>query len=98
MDYLDDLYLFKQVVDCNGISSASRHLGIAKSTLSRRLNALESRLGSSCSTIARANFSSRTLASRVTKCTALVDQAEQIHSMAEQVRALAGDYISFARR
>jgi hypothetical protein len=26
MDYLDDLYLFKQVVDCNGISSASRHL------------------------------------------------------------------------
>ena len=45
MDYLDDLYLFKQVVDCNGISSASRHLGIAKSTLSRRINALESRLG-----------------------------------------------------
>jgi DNA-binding transcriptional LysR family regulator len=44
-DY-NDLYLFAQVVIHNGYSSASRNLGIPKSRLSRRITALEDRLGS----------------------------------------------------
>jgi DNA-binding transcriptional LysR family regulator len=42
----NDLYLFAQVVIHNGYSSASRTLGIPKSRLSRRVAALEDRLGS----------------------------------------------------
>ncbi|MBN8950569.1 MULTISPECIES: LysR substrate-binding domain-containing protein [unclassified Rhizobium] len=45
MKGLDELYIFKMVVDCGGISQASRQLNIPKSTLSRRLNDLEMRLG-----------------------------------------------------
>lgn len=88
MDYLDDLYLFKQVVDCNGISSASRHLGIAKSTLSRRINALESRLGVKLFHHSPRQFQLTHFGiACYEKCTALVDQTEQIHRMAEQLRA-----------
>jgi len=43
---LNDLYIFAQVVVHNGYSSASRDLGLPKSTLSRRIAALEERLGS----------------------------------------------------
>jgi DNA-binding transcriptional LysR family regulator len=42
----NDLYLFAQVVIHNGYSSASRTLGVPKSRLSRRIAALEERLGS----------------------------------------------------
>jgi DNA-binding transcriptional LysR family regulator len=42
----NDLYLFAQIVIHNGYSAASRTLGIPKSTLSRRIAALEERLGS----------------------------------------------------
>src|SRR5882757_5534302 len=42
----NDLYLFAQIVIHGGYSAASRNLGIPKSTLSRRITALEGRLGS----------------------------------------------------
>jgi DNA-binding transcriptional LysR family regulator len=42
----NDLYLFAQIVFHDGYSAASRNLGIPKSTLSRRIAALEERLGS----------------------------------------------------
>lgn len=42
----NDLFLFAQVVIHNGYSSASRTLGVPKSRLSRRIAALEERLGS----------------------------------------------------
>ncbi|BCH22684.1 LysR family transcriptional regulator [Mesorhizobium sp. L-8-10] len=45
MKGLDELYTFKMVVDCGGISPASRRLNLPKSTLARRLNDLEKRLG-----------------------------------------------------
>lgn len=45
MKGLDALYLFKTLVDCGGISAASRRLNLPKSTLARRLNELEERLG-----------------------------------------------------
>jgi len=43
---LDDIYLFKQVVDFGGVSAASRALRIPKSTVTRRIALLEKRLGS----------------------------------------------------
>lgn len=42
---LDDVYYFVQAVDHKGISSAARALGMAKSSLSRRIHGLESALG-----------------------------------------------------
>ncbi|MGE3066889.1 MAG: LysR substrate-binding domain-containing protein [Hyphomicrobiaceae bacterium] len=45
MQDLNDLYYFAQVVDHGGYAAASRALGIPKSKLSRRILALEDRLG-----------------------------------------------------
>lgn len=45
MKGLDELYTFKMLVDCGGISAASRKMSLPKSTLARRLEALEKRLG-----------------------------------------------------
>jgi DNA-binding transcriptional LysR family regulator len=42
---LNDLYFFVQVVQHNGFAAAGRALGTPKSTLSRRIHALETRLG-----------------------------------------------------
>ncbi len=46
MRSLDDLFLFRKVVDLGGVSAASRELRIPKSTVTRRIALLESRLGS----------------------------------------------------
>lgn len=45
MQDLNDLYFFAQVVEHGGFASAGRALGVPKSTLSRRVTALEERLG-----------------------------------------------------
>lgn len=45
MKSVDELYVFKMVVDCGGISKASRRLNVSKSTLARRLVDLETNLG-----------------------------------------------------
>jgi DNA-binding transcriptional LysR family regulator len=45
MQDLNDLYLFARIVDHRGFTAASRALGIPKSRLSRRVAALEDRLG-----------------------------------------------------
>ncbi|VVP67099.1 HTH-type transcriptional regulator DmlR [Pseudomonas fluorescens] len=42
---LNELYLYAQIVEHQGIGAASRELGIPKSRLSRHLSALEERLG-----------------------------------------------------
>lgn len=42
---LNDFYLFVQIVDRGGFAAAGRHLGVAKSTLSVRMRALETKLG-----------------------------------------------------
>jgi DNA-binding transcriptional LysR family regulator len=46
MQSLDDIYLFKKVVDFGSVSAASRALRIPKSTVTRRISLLEERLGS----------------------------------------------------
>lgn len=45
MQDLNDLYLFAQVVEHGGFAAAGRAVGIPKSKLSRRVGALEARLG-----------------------------------------------------
>ena len=45
MQDLNDLYYFVQVVDHGGFAPAGRALGLPKSKLSRRVAALEGRLG-----------------------------------------------------
>jgi DNA-binding transcriptional LysR family regulator len=45
MDNLNDLYLLVRVVEARGFSAAERATGIARSRLSRRIAALEARLG-----------------------------------------------------
>lgn len=45
MEDLNDLYLFMRVIDAGGFSAAERSTGIPKSRLSRRIAALETRLG-----------------------------------------------------
>lgn len=42
---LDDMAIFVEVVDAGGFTAASERLGLRKSTVSRRLTALEERLG-----------------------------------------------------
>lgn len=42
---LNDLYLFAQVVECNGFTAAGDALGIPKSRISRRISQLEASLG-----------------------------------------------------
>lgn len=45
MQDLNDLYLFAQVVEHGGFAAAGRAVGVPKSKLSRRIGALEARLG-----------------------------------------------------
>jgi len=45
MRSLDDIYLFKKVVDFGGVSAASRALRMPKSTVTRRIAGLEKQLG-----------------------------------------------------
>lgn len=45
MPGLNDLYLFKNVVDADGLSAAARRLNIPKSTIARRMSELETQLG-----------------------------------------------------
>ncbi len=42
---LNDLHLFVQAVDSGSFTAAARHLGIPKSTVSKRVAELEARLG-----------------------------------------------------
>lgn len=42
---LDDLYLFKQVVDSGGMSGSARSLRLPKSTIARRMAVLEGKVG-----------------------------------------------------
>src|SRR5215468_5027377 len=45
MQDLNDLYVFSQVVEHNGFTGAAKALGVARSSICRRISQLEERLG-----------------------------------------------------
>ena len=45
MENLNDLFIFSQVVENNGFTGAARALGVARSSICRRVGQLEEQLG-----------------------------------------------------
>lgn len=88
MQDLNDLYYFAQAVDHGGFAPAGRALGIPKSKLSRRVAALEDRLG-----VRLVNRSTRTFALTETgrvyldHCKAMLVEAEAAQEAVDSLRA-----------
>jgi DNA-binding transcriptional LysR family regulator len=85
---LNDLYLFAQIVEHGGFSPASRALGLPKSRLSRRIAALEERLGTRL-----VQRSTRTFAvtdagrAFLQHCQAMIAEAEAAENAVAEIRA-----------
>ncbi len=89
MKGLDELYAFKTVVDCGGISAAARRLGTPKSTLARRMNDLEARLGVQLfhrgpRRFVLTNFGRECYA----QCARLTREADKVFAMADRTAAM----------
>jgi DNA-binding transcriptional LysR family regulator len=88
MNGLDDMYLFRKVVECGGISAAARRLGIAKSTLSRRIGDLETRLGLPLYHRDSRHFGMTNFGSECYQhCVRLANEADKVLALAERTRA-----------
>lgn len=72
MGQLEDMALFVRIVDTGSITKAAKQLGIAKSAVSRRLKALETRLGSQ-------------LISRTTRRSNLTETGELYYQQAKNI-------------
>ncbi len=88
MSGLDDMYLFKQVVDHGGLSAAARTLGIPKSTVARRITELETRLGNvlflrDTKTFVLSNFG----AICYEQCTTIAREVDGLLDLADRYRA-----------
>ena len=86
MEYLKEMAIFVQVVDCGSFSAASRQLGITTSAVSRHVSRLEAHMGAR-------------LLQRTTRSLALTELGAQVHAgcaqmlaSAKEVHALAGSY------
>ena len=87
MHGLDDMYVFKCVMDCGGVSAAGRRLSVPKSTIARRLADLEKRLGvplfhRGSRTFAPTNFGTECYES----CAKMALEADKILAMADRSR------------
>ncbi|WP_118134681.1 LysR substrate-binding domain-containing protein [Oceanicella sp. SM1341] len=94
MHGLDDMYLFKQVVDFGSISAASRSLRIPKSTLARRIAALEAQLGSplfhrAAQGLLLTNFGRECHA----HCCRLVEEADRVLDLADRRRETPSGFL-----
>ena len=85
MQDLNDLFYFVQVVDYSGFAPAGRALGVPKSKLSRRITALETRLG-----VRLINRSTRGISvtelgrAYYQRCVAMLDEAHAAQETIEQ--------------
>lgn len=85
---LDDLYLFAKVVEHRGFAAAGRALGIPKSRLSRRIAALEDRLGVRLIQRSTRHFVVTEVGQDFHRhCQAVVAEAEAAREVVERVRA-----------
>lgn len=88
MNGLDDMYLFRKVVECGGISATSRRLGLAKSTLARRIGELETRLGLQLYHRDSRRFVLTSFGSECYQhCVRLANEADKVLALAERTRA-----------
>lgn len=88
MHDLNDLYYFAQVVDHGGFAPAGRALNIPKSRLSRRITALEARLGARLIQRSTRRFSVTDLGHTFyTHCKAMLTEAEAAQEAIERSRA-----------
>ncbi|WP_317201827.1 LysR family transcriptional regulator [Janthinobacterium sp.] len=85
---LNDLYYFAQVVDHHGFAPAGRALGVPKSKLSRRVAALEERLGVRLIQRSTRSFSVTDIGqSYYTHCKAMLGEAEMAQEAIDMDRA-----------
>lgn len=88
MQDLNDLYFFAQAVDHGGFAPAGRALGIPKSKLSRRIAALEERLGVRLIQRTTRHFAVTEIGqSYYEHCKAMLVEAEAAQEAIESVRA-----------
>jgi DNA-binding transcriptional LysR family regulator len=88
MHDLNDLYFFHTVVSCNGFAAGARHIGVPKSTLSKRVAQLENRL--QVRLLERTTRSLRTTdvgREFYAHCQAMLDGAEAAEAVAAHSRA-----------
>ncbi|WP_395401057.1 LysR substrate-binding domain-containing protein [Pseudoduganella sp. UC29_106] len=88
MHDLNDLYFFHTVVSCNGFAAGARHIGVPKSTLSKRVAQLENRL--QVRLLERTTRSMRTTdigRAFYEHCQAMLAGAEAAEAVAAQSRA-----------
>jgi DNA-binding transcriptional LysR family regulator len=88
MQDLNDLYFFHTVVSCNGFAAGARHIGVPKSTLSKRVAQLENRL--QVRLLERTTRSLRTTdvgREFYTHCQAMLEGAEAAEAVVAQSRA-----------
>lgn len=85
---LNDLFYFVHVVDHQGFSPASREIGVPKSKLSRRICALEERLGVRLLQRSTRHFSVTDIGqSYYTHCKAMLVEAEAAQEAVDRTRA-----------
>lgn len=85
---LNDLYYFVQVVDHGGFAAAARALGLQKSRLSRRILALEERLGVRLLNRSSRRFSVTEIGREFyDRCAAMLVEAEAAEQVIAEVRA-----------
>lgn len=88
MQDLNDLYYFVQVVDHGGFAPAARALGLQKSRLSRRMLALEGRLGVRLLNRSSRRFSVTEIGREFyERCVAMLVEAEAAEQVIAEVRA-----------
>ena len=88
MQDLNDLYYFVQVVDHGGFAAAARALGLQKSRLSRRILALEERLGVRLLNRSSRRFSVTEIGREFyNRCVAMLVEAEAAEHVVAELRA-----------
>ncbi|HRK18072.1 MAG TPA: LysR substrate-binding domain-containing protein [Hyphomicrobiaceae bacterium] len=87
MQDLNDLYLFAQVVEHGGFAAAGRAVGVPKSKLSRRIGALEARLGVRLLQRTTRRFAVTDLGQEYYRhCVAMLVEAEAAQDLIERTR------------
>ena len=97
MQDLNDLYYFVQVVEYGGFAPAARALGVQKSKLSRRIAALEARLGVRLIQRSSRRFAVTEVGQEYYRhCAAMLVEAESAQAVVENIRSAPQGLIRMA--